>query len=271
MFLVTLLAAAALQAPQAAAYPTDTSPATAEGVEILRRLLAEGIDRLFERKDPEPNPGDMTFRRDGFGGNGFVTTLWASESTVQHSRAFHVPDAGLFLTLDASLPLVAREVVASDDEPEGATDDEWERIRRELRGDLPSAPGAGLYHLRLSAPRQDLEIDPKAIDKVVDGVLQTVARHGVRVEGLGQQDTITVALRLTGKHRAWLQDVEEGEPADLVAPDGEAPVTRTFSAYVLATGHETKPQNLVIRIAVADLAGQPTLERLRQRARINRY
>jgi hypothetical protein len=278
MILLTLIAAAALQAPQAAAYPSQTSPATAESVEILRRLLVEGLERVFDRKDEKKDT--FAFREDGMAVNGFVTTLWAGNSTVQHSRAFHVPESGVFLALDAALPLVAREeVVPEDDEPEVAGDDEWERIRRELKGGAAGSPEGSLYRrLRISTPRQDLEIDPRAIDQVVDAVLQTVARHGVRVEGLGQHDAITVALRITGKSRMWTSDVHPDAP-DLFSTTIEPPKQPgkeinqgNFATYVLSAQHaEVKPQNLVIRIAVADLAGQPSAERLRQRARINRY
>lgn len=275
MILLTFVAAAALQAaPQSDAQPSETTPATVEGMEILRRLVVDGLDRLFEPKEQQRVDEPMTLRRNGLDTGNFVTTLWANESTVQHSRAFHVPEVGLFLTLDAALPVIEREPdPREDEEPDGATDDEWERARRELRGDLNVA--GGFYHLRVNEPGKAFEIDPQAIDKLVDGVLQTVARHGTRVEGLGQHDTITVCVRLTGRSRAWLHDVAgEEEPKDLPKQkdgDEEQTYTRSFSAYVLAAPQDVKAQNLTLRIAVADLAGQPTLERLRQRARVNRY
>ena len=67
-------------------------------------------------------------------------------------------------------------------------------------------------------------------------------------------------------------------------PDGEARETEKGElpgsgsgpgayAYVLSTGADVREQNLVIRIALADLtsARDGDLDRLRQRAQINRY
>lgn len=279
MLFTILLAAAALPAfPQAAALTQNaplslsTSEATAEGTEILRRILAETLDDAFADKQR----GDkVTMQKRAFQVHSLVTTLWVGDQTVQHSRAFHLPDAGLFFALDASLPVIAKEPGPEPEQGDQPTDDEWERYRREVRGHL--SPDGTLFHrLSLGTPRA-AEIDPAAIEKVIDTVLRTVVRHAFRVEGLTPRETITVALRLSGKNRTLLQGFspENGEfqlgfEADELREEAES---QALSAYVLATGHEVREQNLVIRIAVSELASlsEGGIERLRQRAQINRY
>ncbi|NOT30292.1 MAG: hypothetical protein HOP15_07580 [Planctomycetes bacterium] len=279
MLFTILLAAAALHAlpqaiplPQKAPLPLGTSEATAEGTEILRRILAETLDEAFADKQS----GDkVTMQKRGIRMHSLVTTLWVGDQTVQHSRAFHLPDAGLFFALDASLPVVAQEPGPEPAQSDQPTDDEWERYRREVRGHL-SPDGTLFRRLNLGTPRA-AEIDPAAIEKVIDTVLRTVVRHAFRVEGLTPRETITVALRLSGKNRTLLQDFspENGE-FQLGFEAGEMPEegeSQSLSAYVLASGHEVREQNLVIRIAVSELASlsEGGIERLRQRAQINRY
>ncbi len=279
MLLNTLLAAAVLHAlPQPAPAPQNTSAATAEGTEILRRILVESLNGAFE--DPKRSD-QITMRKRGMQMHSLVTTLWVGDQTVQHSRAFHLPDAGLFFALDVALPVVAKDKAPEPVESDQPTDDEWERYRREVRGHA-SADGALFPRLTLEAPRAT-EIDPAATEKVIDAVLATVARHASRVEGLNARETITVALRLSGRHRTLLHGLDplsDGleyefgrEPAEEEGTEPGEGDSKTFSAFVIGTGYETREQNLVIRLTVGDLAGaaEGGLERLRQRAQVNLY
>jgi hypothetical protein len=219
--------------------------------------------------------------------HGLVTRLWVGNQTVQHSRAFHLPDAGVFLTLDVSVPVIAKEPEPEGERSDQPTDDEWERARREVRGD---GSAEGLFFPRLSTVTPlAAEIDPASVEKVVDVILRTLARHAARVEGLTSRETFTVAVRLAGRSRTLLQTYEGephgyqfgfqtlDEPED--APKGlENGMEKTYSAYVVAAGHEVADQNLVVRVALSDLgafadAGGTggSLEKLRQRAQVNRY
>src|SRR5262245_27322325 len=105
MLLTTLLAVAALHiVPQPVSLPQNTSEATAEGTEILRRILVESLNDAFAKKRKDGDPDDkVTLRRQGFQVHDSVTELWFGDQTVQHARAFHMPDAGLFFALDAAL------------------------------------------------------------------------------------------------------------------------------------------------------------------------
>ena len=248
----------------------NTSTETAEGIEILRRVLIEALDKAFVE---QPARDRVLFNKD-FQTNGLFTSLWAGGQTVQHARAFHMPEVGLFFALDLSLPVVKKEGEPGSDQPEN---DEWERARREVRG----APDGVRLRVIQREGESLGEIDPKAIDQVTDLVLRTLARHVSRIEGLGSHETVTVALRLSGRDRSWLHEWSEDDPHGLKALDEEAPEvdepeqarSMAFSAYVLATGHEVREQNLVLRIPLADLKGaeQATPEQLRRTARVNRY
>jgi hypothetical protein len=280
MIFTTLLAAASLcgSPAQVQARPT-TSEATAEGAEILRRILVDALGDALNRK------GKGKTNAEGRGEStdvqelhrlGVVTTLFAEGETVQHSRVFHLPDVGLFFALDAALPVVSKERDEREPDKAGKSkDDEWERARSELRGGYVG--GEGGVFLRRYESAKEAEIDPKAIEQVIEQVLKTLARHAARIEGLTQRETITVALRLSGRGRTlWGSDGEELEEgrgeAHAWTTDEEGELPRAFS-FVLAGGASAREQNLVIRIALADLAGfaEGGLEPLRQRAQINRY
>lgn len=267
MILTTLLAAAALYGGQTPVLVPDRTPqATAEGIEILRRLLVETLDMTFEVESKGQRIA-MRERHSPGGSLGLVTTLWAGQGTVEHARAFHMPEAGLFFAFDLSLPVVAAEKKQTPGAGPGtgASGDEWERIRREMRGGIESGGQNFSYTLRFE-PTAPNEIDPKAIEKVIDVALRVVARHASRIEGLDADDTATLALRLGGKSRSLMQNFEPEEAAATEVQPG------LFSAYVLATGHDVRPQNLVIRVPLADLGSLADApERLRQRAEINLY
>jgi hypothetical protein len=279
MILLTLLAAAALQSGQIQTKtPADTTEATAEGIEILRRLLSESLNKAFARKGESRSISSPSAPEDPLVHvNGLVTTLWAGGETVQHSRAFHLPGAGLFFALDASLPVVVKEARNAPTDGDKPKDDEWEQVRREVRG-------GGNTTLRVFSRRSSAKeavIDPATVDQVIDLVLRALARHASRVEGLASHETITVALHLSGRGRSFLNtfDTRPSAPDGENEDDSEAEGNGFLfdgdltTAYVLASGFETGEQRLVIRVTVGDLAGQAESapERLRQRAQINRY
>lgn len=278
MILTTLLAAASLVGgPTSVQARPATSENTAEGAEILRRILADALDDAFARQGEE---GSTTrFKELNHMG---VTTLWADRDTVQHSRVFHLPEVGLFYSFDAALPVVSKDRdTSTSDRGSKAKDDEWEAARRAVRG------GGETSVLMLGERRnKEREIDPKAIDQVIDLVLRTVARHASRIEGLAPRETLTIGLRLSGRSRAfwsgngWSDDDQYDDGDTEGELEGRVRVERdseelALGAYnfVLAGGSAAREQNLVIRVALGDLTGaaEGNLESLRQRAQINRY
>ena len=182
--------------------------------------------------------------------------------------------------------MVAKQKPSEPEKSDRPTDDEWERARREVRG---YAHGEGTLRTLRVDDLTPTEIDPAAIEKVIDVVLRTMSRHAGRVEGLGGRETITVALRLSGRSRTLLQNFgphgefrfdfdSEGEPRDEGDEDEREGESREgFYAYTFAAGQDVREQNLVIRVAVGDLVafndegGTSGIGALRKRALINRY
>jgi hypothetical protein len=276
MILTSLLAATSLfGAPAPLQVRPTTSEDTAEGAEILRRILVDALDDAFARGDE----GDKALRFRQLDNLGVVTGLWADRGTVQHSRVFLLPEVGLFFSLDAALPVVSREAEkGAADRSERAKDDEWERARRAVRG---GGEGEGHVYLLHDRKIKDREIDPKAIDQTIDLVLRTVARHAARIEGLAPKETLTVALRLSGRgNTVWRRsgfEFDDGDDEGELGPRAEVEREQgdpgMYAYGLIAGGSSAREQNLVIRIALADLAGyaEGSLEALRQRAQINRY
>lgn len=271
MILTTLLAAAGLFAGQAPAQlRSTTTEDTAEGAEILRRILVNALDDAFARKEDEDSATSVKELH----GLGVVTTLWANREIVQHSRAFHLPEVGLFFAFDAALPVVYKEQEKKEpDKGAKPKDDVWERARREVRG----GGEGGVFLLSRSRTTAEAEIDPKAIDQVIDLMLRTAARHAARIEGLAPQETLTIALRLSGRERTVLSSNEfddEGKgEAHVWSSEAEGELAPGMFSFAFAGGASVREQNLVLRIALADLAGfaEGGLDSLRQRAQINRY
>jgi hypothetical protein len=266
MFLPSIATAAVLasgfHAPVVPPLPpqAQTTPATAEGVEILRRILTDSVAQAFKGDDPDQR--DVRFHgpdRSDF--SGLVTTLWSTDQVVSHSRAFHLPGHGVFFTLDVRMPTVQRETAPEDERTDAPHDDEWDRMRRQVRG----GQGGG-FVMRSRAKAIELEIDPSAVERLTETVLTALGRHATRIEGLESQDVLTVALHLSGGHdAAWshfnvlTQDENDGEDQSL--------------SYVLALGAGVPEEHLVIQLSMADVlgAGQGGTVRLGERARINRY
>ncbi len=282
MILTTLLIASLLARSPAPAQ--DTSEATAEGAEILRRILAQALNDALPHDEGKVPGRTLSFGREGV--DSLVTELWAGEQSVGHSRVFHLPGAGLFFALDVEVPVIAKEAPAEPQKEESTgKDDEWERMKRQVRGgpssDASTVPSGRLrlfHRWSDEAQPRDVELDKDAIRKLEDAVLKTLARHAARVEGLSPQDSITVALQLSGDNGQFLWSGRFPGTVtirpEVAADDGEEDEPQELATtYALNYARQAPEQHLVIRIALADLAGVDGggLERLRQRARINRY
>ena len=266
MLLTSILLVAAVHAqPPAVPLPQQTSTDTAEGLEILRRILVDSLEKTFqaEKKEQRVTVNDERVE-------GIVQLLMTGHQTVENSRVFHLPDAGVFFALDVALPMVAKKPAAKD-EPAGDAprDDEWEKYRREVRGGGDASLPGGTYVLGTRAEAVEMEIDPTAVDKLIDTALQALARHTTRIEGLGSQETITLAVKVSGGYGGltghfWganlfedghgyrfdttLEDSEEApKPGEL----GLAALPRLSTVYARSN---SSSQNLVLQIRLGDLA-----------------
>lgn len=202
-------------APVLAAF--DEEGSTAEDVEVLRRLLVKGLM-------PQADSGVLDLLKDAQTRGTyerFVTThegviqdlgLYAQGPSVQHSRGFHAPGAGLFYCIELSVPAAARTVDPSTN-GKPAEPDEWESTQREVRYRQQGSPtNVGLLTLGSVFQRTTTWVlDPAAIDKAVEQVLGTLAEHGARVRGLAPSDSITVALHVSAKGWADQTAIAQGD------------------------------------------------------------
>jgi len=192
--------------------------------------------------------------------------------------------------------VIVNEAEPPKDERE-RVENTWERMRREVRG---SSDGELAFRrLRVDgfdANQPTPEIDPAAIEQLIDVTLATVSKYAGNIEALGGQETVTVALRLSGRNRGWLHGLDgpsyfngfsfetldgEGEALleeqdDDAEVGDEGPVVATGArhsiAYVLGGGGQARELNLVIRVQLSQVTGaEGDAELLRQRAQINLY
>ncbi len=270
MILTSLLFAAAQGTTPAAAPPRqETSPATAEGIEILRRLLVQAVNR-------EPSEPRRLSKSGRFADRyGLVTQLWLGD-TVSHSRGFHVPGLGAFFALDVQVPVVEAETGAESggDAPSKEQDDEWEKTRREVQRGHDSSGSAFQLLVPGDRAKRRVEFDGKEIDRLVEEIVKTLSRHAARVEGLSSQDWITVALHLSADHdpTVWsgFRTFSQDSWTDVEKSDEDEPETAVAYA-VSQLDLEVAQQELVIRVQVGDLGESTDGGLPRGRVKINRY
>jgi hypothetical protein len=263
----------AAPAPGQPAPGQEVSPQTIEDVEIMRRVLARALEEasgtdapLVARMTPEAWVG-----RDDDEPVTAMSLLggFRQESAASSALGFYLPGAGAFFALEVSLPMVEVAAPEAADEEDGA-DDLWSRTEREVRA-RPAAPVApretplrptAVYLGGLREGRQ-LALDPAAIRRVEDALLQQLARHGGKLE-LDPDEAITVAVRLRPGSRRLVE--LQDRPGDSV----------DWSAWLAAYGGgQSAERRLVVQVRAGDLGsttdGSSSLQRLRERARIAQY
>lgn len=277
LFTPIVLVAALHPQPPAVPQLQQTAADTAEGLEILRRILVDSLEKSFQAEKKQHR-----IKTDDGRTEGIVQLLVTGHQTVENSRVFHLPEVGVFFSLDAALPMVAKQGTEKD-EPAGDAprDDEWEKYRREVRGGGEAGIPSGTYVLGTRANAVEMEIDPTAVDKLIDTSLQSLARHTSRIEGLGTQETITLAVKISGGYGGFgghfwganlLDDAYSFELSDEgKEPTDAAPALPLLSTVFARSGAAS--QSLVLQIRVGDLAAYTNggTAELRKRARINRY
>jgi hypothetical protein len=288
LLLLTVARGHAASAPRMA---TDVQgvPPTVEDAEILRQLLVEAVDGA-ESTATDPHratagSADAVPARLLLGGTRFS---FGGSPSVTHSRAFHVPGTGLLLALDVQVA-VAFVDEGSPAAEEPAPADDWERVRRELKGGATEGDAGALPLVldqvillrrleRLSARGASVTrpvLDPRTIDAVTEAVLATLERYGARVRGLDPGERITVALHLSpavsdSTSRLSLTLSGGARRWGSLGGDGES----GSEQFPVLTPGEAAPQRLIVQIAARDLAtasGAAGGAELRRRALVHRY
>ena len=252
----------------------------AEDVEIMRRLLVQAIGGNQERPEqpalaPSGLPGTSLGWLQGLYGDrrgawstaidlGGGRSQWSSpvasrRPQVLHARGFVAPNSQVIFALDVRVPGVW---ISSVSEPETAPADpadDWSRVERQVRGS-ESAPepserpaegaAADASSAFLSAVRATqthwLRCDPQLLAEVRGKVMEVIARHGRRIDGLSTVGTLTVALRFSAYAGTMAGAQEETRDASEMA----AWLSVVGARQQAASRHE----NLVLQFSARDLA-----------------
>lgn len=305
-----ILAAPPLPAGSAATHapppPQETSEATAEDVEVMRRLLVRSMGEALGTTSAPPAAGavwsysarwehDPRFLEDADRDDllaftraaGRYTNSAAAAGRVEHSRGFHVPGSGVIYALDLVVPTRRVPTEAEGEQQEekenGRSEDLWDATEREVRGQAPpqeDSEGAALRAYSRAVLLSEAwnqgrkfrtELDPVTLDAVVDAVLATLASHGSRMEGLGDDETITVAIHVTAGGTVNKTMLGFSSPED---DPGES-VYSGWSTALAASGDSKLTTRIVVQLRRSDLVsfaeGAPNAAQAKERARINRY
>lgn len=282
---MTLLGAALLTASLpllAAETAQDENPLkkTAESIDIMRRVIVKSINRelgdyvgLSETEEESDGSGKATSRvnvaprpttRSTGGGFTYVTSAGGFASIsgfAGQSRGHYVPGHGAIFSLQVTVP---REAVDAEEvaEEKPEADDLWDEAEREASG-RPALGGSTRTWLR-SGDEEDAKVyvlDEDALDATITAIIAAVGKHGLKIDGLGADESIIVAL--------------DAEGGSVRLPKQERDDLTLYSAlaYTIATGDDE--QHIVIELAIEDVnryAGDRIdLDGLKERAKITKY
>ena len=249
---------------------SESTPAqrTAEDIEVLRRLLVSEIGNRPQDATVEGSTLFFPRGQHAFGDLADVNFDF-SASNVPHSRAFHIPGQGVFFSLDVRVPVTEAQAEESE-EPiveRSEAEKEWEVIREEVRTGVSARlrlHRKGIFSLNDKDDNRNWELDPKAITEIEGSVLRTLARHAARVEGLDNQELVTVALHLSGSDSSFLVRTES---------DDEERTTSIGWLSGAIAARRVAAQRLVIQVSMADLRRGDLNggSKLRQSALIHSY
>ena len=241
---------------------------TAEDVEIMRRVLVHEVGGALTSNAQSPlhpggadqvmTPWSNRFRLD------FSVSLvraWnANTSVVTDSDAYCIPGVGAIVTIEAVVPVTDR-VVPPDAGGESA--DLWSRIESDVRRGADEAAPHEAYDRAveyLVAVQQAAsvvrELDENAVRNIEDAARGALVQHGHHFGDLADDDTITIAVHLTGRRSLGVYvpgDTDgEGEGSYELAED----YTRERALYDLAQVSGAEPEErLVLTARVGDLRG----------------
>ncbi|MEM1450350.1 MAG: hypothetical protein AAF957_17400 [Planctomycetota bacterium] len=257
----------------------------AEGVEILRRLLVRSIQGSGASSVALPHPvqGTQNGWQYQLGLGEFPTfTGWQPRggAAASNARGFHLPAVGATFTIDVTVPVELVTVSAKQNEEaqEDEGKDEWDTMRDAVRqGEAAeSTVDATAEFWAMTDPSALVDawpqnavmtLDAKAVEAALDSVLESLARHGHRLD-LAADESITIALTIEGRDPAQ---------ASLAVPTegGEYDQAVWFAYAQALTSGQTAgdlTRRVVLQVPVSALGkGAGDAASLRGRTRIHRY
>lgn len=168
-----------------------------ENLEIMRRLLLEDLESI-------PGPFLDLAEREVLSAvqvdRGVTEVIQSRSRPAGLGSAFYVPGMGAFFKLSAGAPVVrvAQKKAAQDE----SADSRWEAERKALRTGRSDSVAQFLSRgSRIQTQPHSYRIDPNAVQGIRDRLLETLARHGSRIEQLEERDSLTVIVTITGALR----------------------------------------------------------------------
>jgi tetratricopeptide (TPR) repeat protein len=202
--------------------PTDPKwqAGMAEDIEVLRRLLAQKLGHgrsanglILWDADGGGNKrsaGTLTFNTGGNLDLAGAGTLTLGEATLNAAGREEPAPEGVYLkghgvVYTVTLPAPRHEAKAKTDKPASAPLSEWDRARKELRGEKVEAPPA--------AP------EPPSL---ADVILKVLAENGRHFAHLEPEESITVVVTFRGEKAAAATAAQPGGPGGMpgMAPAG---------------------------------------------------
>ena len=272
-----LSGAAMMQAATGDSPRRDEKPLakTAQSIDIMRRVIVKSINlQLAEYSGADKDKkseGDRAvttntvFNAMGVTGYTYASGTGAFSSFASDSRGHYVPGHGAVFSLQVIVPSKAVDAESKKDETEtGDGDDLWSQAEREASGRTDILYVQALVTNK-STPSKVIIRDEQAIERAIDAVIEAVGRHGTKIEGIDDGDSIIVALDVRGGA------VQVNDSPGAVA--GGA--TLSYSLFSTVAQNGAGEEHIVIEVAMEDIgryAGKRIdLDGLREKARITRY
>lgn len=214
---------------------SDESEALAEvdeSITIMARVLKKSIERRFARAD-EDQPSETALREalvdsrqvQQEATEAFMAHMRGSMRTssrdVTSARGFLLPEIGVVFVLNVELPIEKLELKRGKDSL-------WEEAKDEIERGTDTTAGKAVT-LYQSQQAEKYRFVPDGIDHTINGVLDALARHGRRLEGIRSDQKIFVTIRLNNRSPfAWISEgrnivisIEKGNVESL-SPDAKA-------------------------------------------------
>lgn len=267
-------------------YRKDVEQAQKAARKKLAEELARADDSDAEAPEAPAPPKAPTSGTVTFGGDG-VSTYYNTVALSDHyfmssrhdtftsyTRGFYSSGTGVLFTTEISAPV--RQVKATDEPEQSATaaEDEWDRARAEALGS-GARPGGLIWEVgRARDDATQWAIDEQYVELAVQGVIEAIAKHGLRLEGVADDESIIMAMRFSADRFGFTVPTVVSTSGDEGA-DAEVKASAVTLANVARFSGRVSDLNVVVDVPKSLLlaydAGRMSMDELRRQATITSY
>lgn len=166
------------------------------------------------------------------------------------SRGIYVPGSGAVFTFEVDIPAKSDDVDEESEEEE--EDDLWSETEKEYKQ-------KHITNLFTQNKQRTWTLEPGAREEVIRLLVGTVARHGYKIEALGEDEMVTIILKLNGKR-----------PLDRAAVASGDVGLSVYSYWSL--GNSTGlTEEVIIQVPLLDGMRKGDLNRIMKSCRILRF